>query len=70
MYNHPDIIEQYRQADFEQRLSLFLECPAYRDKFVAIDHKEGQGRAAAYPATKRKRSRANLFFRAFAFFKS
>lgn len=69
MYNHPDIIEQYRQADFEQRLSLFLECPAFRDEFVGIDRKEGEERTSANLEAKRIRNRANFFSRALTFFK-
>ena len=31
------IIDQYRQADFEERLNLFLECPSLREDFTRID---------------------------------
>lgn len=37
MHSHQDIIEKYQKADFEHRLSLFLECPSLRDTFVRID---------------------------------
>jgi len=37
MYSNQDIIKQYHQADFEHRLSLFLECPALRDEFMDIE---------------------------------
>jgi len=37
MQNHREIIENYRQADFEHRLSLFLEYPSFRTSFVRID---------------------------------
>ncbi len=40
MQNHQEIIETYRRADFEHRLSLFLEYPSFRTSFVRIDHSE------------------------------
>lgn len=35
------ILEEYREAGFEKRLSLFLECPALRTRFIEIDQSEG-----------------------------
>jgi hypothetical protein len=35
-----NILEAYRAADDEKRLFLFLECRAYRDQFVQIEHEE------------------------------
>ena len=40
MQNHQEIIEKYRQADFEHRLSLFLDYPTFRNAFVRIDQGE------------------------------
>ena len=34
------IIEEYRGADFEKRLNLFLECPSLRTCFMEIDERE------------------------------
>jgi hypothetical protein len=33
-------LELYREGDFEKRLSLFLECPALRSRFIEIDQSE------------------------------
>jgi len=61
MYSHQDIIKQYHQADFEHRLSLFLECPALRDEFVRIDHNEVRKNTSPETATRSKISRARKF---------
>jgi hypothetical protein len=42
MQNYQDIIAKYRQADFEHRLSLFLEHPSFRNSFVRIDQGENE----------------------------
>jgi hypothetical protein len=34
------ILEEYREASFEKRLSLFLECPPLRTRFIEIDQSE------------------------------
>lgn len=34
------ILAEYRRADFEKRLNLFLECPSLRDWFMEIDQSE------------------------------
>ena len=34
------IIENYKNGDFEKRLNLFLECPSLRDTFQKIDQEE------------------------------
>ena len=34
------ILKEYREAGFERRLSLFLECPALRTQFIEIDQSE------------------------------
>jgi hypothetical protein len=33
------ILIQYEQADFAQRIHLFLQYPGMRDAFVEIEHK-------------------------------
>ncbi|MBC8432245.1 MAG: hypothetical protein H8D96_10020 [Desulfobacterales bacterium] len=43
MNSTESILEQYREADFERRLNLFLECPALRTRFVEIDQSESSG---------------------------
>jgi hypothetical protein len=40
MYRYLEIIETYRQADCEMRLSLFLQHRALRTLFVQIDQRE------------------------------
>jgi hypothetical protein len=37
MTDHARIIERYRQAETEERLNLFLECPELRNDFIKID---------------------------------
>jgi len=32
-----ELVEEYRAGDFERKLSLYLECPALREKFIKID---------------------------------
>ena len=34
------ILKEYREAGFERRLSLFLDCPALRTRFIEIDQSE------------------------------
>ena len=34
------MLEEYRHADFNQRLNLYLQFPALRSKFMAIDQEE------------------------------
>ncbi|MDY6988504.1 MAG: hypothetical protein SWQ30_10645 [Thermodesulfobacteriota bacterium] len=45
--------KEYRQADHDKRLLLFLECPSLRDAFMSIEQNEasGQERYEAHPAT-------------------
>ena len=40
MRSTESIVEEYRKADLEKRLYLFLECPALRAKFTEIDQSE------------------------------
>jgi len=39
------ILKEYRDADFEKRLNLFLECPSLRNQFIEIDQGEVSGGA-------------------------
>ncbi len=41
------IVEQYRQANEEQRLYLYMDCPPLREEFLEIDR---QDRATAQTA--------------------
>jgi len=36
-----NLIEEYRQADFETRLHIFLTYPSLRSQFSEIDDREG-----------------------------
>ena len=38
-----NILEEYRGADFEKRLNLFLECPSLRNCFMEINQSEMAG---------------------------
>ena len=40
MRSTESIMEEYRKADLEKRLYLFLECPALRATFTEIDQSE------------------------------
>lgn len=40
MEHFAKIVEQYRQADEEQRLYLYLDCPPLRDEFLEIDRQD------------------------------
>lgn len=42
MNERDSIITAYRQADFDKRLSLFLDCPWLREEFIQIDQKSEQ----------------------------
>jgi hypothetical protein len=46
------IVKEYREADLEKRLYLFLECPALRATFTEIDQSEN-ATASAFPAATR-----------------
>ena len=65
MYSHQDIVKQYRQADFEHRLSLFLYYRVLRDEFVRIDQNEAGKNTAPESAARSKISRVRNFFWAF-----
>ena len=43
MRSTESIVEEYRRADLEKRLHLFLECPSLRARFTEIDQSEGAG---------------------------
>ena len=43
MRSTESIVEEYKRADLERRINLFLECPSLRAKFTEIDQSEGAG---------------------------
>jgi len=43
MASTENILDEYRRADFDKRLNLFLECPSYRTDFMEIDQSEMAG---------------------------
>ena len=47
MLKNNEIIQKYLQADFEHRLSLFLEYPSYRKSFIGIDQSENDRKWAS-----------------------
>jgi hypothetical protein len=49
MRSTESIVKEYRKADLEKRLYLFLECPALRATFTEIDQSEN-ATASAFPA--------------------
>ena len=52
MTTHNQIIERYREADTEQRLYLFLDCPSLRNEFIEIDLSEYRAKDSAMKKTK------------------
>ncbi|MDJ0722142.1 MAG: hypothetical protein QNJ04_10945 [Desulfobacterales bacterium] len=44
--SHTEIYEDYRQADFSDRLSIYLQYPELRNDFLEIDLHEGSARAS------------------------
>lgn len=40
MRSTESILEEYKRADLERRLNLFLECPSLRARFSEIDQSE------------------------------
>ena len=53
MLKNNEIIQKYLQADFEHRLSLFLEYPSYRKSFIGIDQGENDRKWASQQKTKK-----------------
>ena len=45
MRSTENILEEYKRADLEKRLNLFLECPSLRNRFMKID----QGEVERFP---------------------
>jgi hypothetical protein len=43
MVSTESILEEYRRADFDKRLNLYLECPSLRTWFMQIDQGEMVG---------------------------
>jgi hypothetical protein len=43
MRSTESILEEYRRADLEKRINLFLECPSLRARFTEIDQSETAG---------------------------
>ena len=43
MRSTESILEEYKRADLERRLNLFLECPLLRARFSEIDQSEAAG---------------------------
>jgi hypothetical protein len=43
MTRSKNILEEYRIGDLNKRLSLFLECPSLRTRFLKIDQREKAG---------------------------
>jgi len=41
MSNLESIIREYREADSEKRLHLFLDCPSLRNAFIEIELHSG-----------------------------
>ena len=48
------IIEEYKTADFEKRLYLFLECPGLREDFIHIDRDESETDFKGHTTSQRK----------------
>jgi hypothetical protein len=51
------IIREYREADSEKRLYLFLDCPSLRNEFIEIElHSDTQERKSVGDNSSRKPS--------------
>ncbi len=46
MMNTNSILTEYRNGDFETRLSLFLNYRDFRNEFIKIDHSESDRKSA------------------------
>jgi len=44
MADPKNIIEEYKKADFEKRLYLFLDCRSLRNQFIEIDQNDAQAK--------------------------
>jgi hypothetical protein len=53
-----NIIEEYRNADSEKRLYLFLSHRSLRDEFITIDQRD----ASAKRKPKRIKNKCHMFF--------
>jgi len=49
MRDYKNIIEEYRHADFEKRLYLFLSHRSLRDEFLEIDQSDRSVEISAKP---------------------
>ena len=46
------ILEEYKKADLERRINLFLECPSLRARFTEIDQSETVGNSPGQEETR------------------
>jgi hypothetical protein len=61
MNDRQNILEAYRAADDEKRLFLFLECRAFRDQFVQIEHEAYHTRLQESSASGKKSEKRSLW---------
>ena len=55
------ILEEYRGADDEKRLYLFLECRSLRRQFVEIEHQAYQARLQDASALNKKPAKGSVW---------
>ena len=55
MTRRKNILEEYRKADLNKRLNLFLECPSLRSRFLEIDQSETAGESLLVTAREEDR---------------
>ena len=49
MRSTESIVEEYKKADLERRINLFLECPSLRARFTEIEQSEGEDTPVSGP---------------------
>lgn len=68
--NLEKIYDQYRRADFSDRLTIYLKFPELRNSFLEIEQKEGQSDffKTAKPPSRSLNLIEKLISRSFSFF--
>jgi hypothetical protein len=51
--SHENIIAEYRDADFNRRLHMYLQFPPFRSSFMAIDQSELNDQQCRHAARRR-----------------
>lgn len=73
MKDPQNIIEEYRKADDEKRLYLFLECRSLRNRFVQIERQAYHAKLQEASVSDKNRAKGSVWrslWSGFAFHKS